>query len=524
MKKVERFGLLGLATLLSLFSCQKNEDLSSNVNQNSSPTRAVVDTSSVDKYHIAFVKEDITQKNFGGLGVEWGAYEDTDKIAEGGWDRIIHYMDHLAAARIRLMINYDWFCQNFDNKGNRDPSDDTWTYNFTNKYAKNMIDILEYCQIHHIDVAFGAWNVIGSLEGDIWNMMDQVTSDIRWAKITSDVLNFLVNEKGFSCIKWFVSSNEPNFTGSKGSSKNYNNTYQKWEQGVKNVRNALDAIGLNRIGIIGGDTTGFEGTEEYFTGIASNISNIVADYGYHLYLNNIAVDRGVMLEEINKLHTKIKYIDPKFGNSKKVDIWEAGLLDGKTILDCQKLINTVDYGVRMMDYTLQCLAGGMNGVVYWDFDDGMHFMYSLNSTTPKEWGMFSSLAEASSGKQELRPWYHSISLLTHLFKKGNVIYSPLQNDTSIDNTFRSIATISKDGTQGGFACVNAGVRTTTRTFYMNDEVKGDKLYIYYFGEGTYRLGEDGFIEPNDVIEGSLNKKITLTIPSRSGVVVSNTRL
>ena len=170
MKKVERFGLLGLATLLSLFSCQKNEDLSSNVNQNSSPTRAVVDTSSVDKYHIAFVKEDITQKNFGGLGVEWGAYEDTDKIAEGGWDRIIHYMDHLAAARIRLMINYDWFCQNFDNKGNRDPSDDTWTYNFTNKYAKNMIDILEYCQIHHIDVAFGAWNVIGSLEGDIWNI------------------------------------------------------------------------------------------------------------------------------------------------------------------------------------------------------------------------------------------------------------------------------------------------------------------------------------------------------------------
>ena len=43
-------------------------------------------------------------------------------------------MDHLGAARIRLMISYDWFCQNFDDKGNDDKTDDTWTYNFANKY------------------------------------------------------------------------------------------------------------------------------------------------------------------------------------------------------------------------------------------------------------------------------------------------------------------------------------------------------------------------------------------------------
>ena len=517
MKIRGKFTVLCLASLLSLLSCGGGNEY---------PMKGIGDSSTnVDMDNISFSKDDITSHSFGGLGVEWGAYEDTDKIAEGGWDRVINYMDHLGAARIRLMINYDWFCQNFDNHGNTDPSDDTWTYNFTNKYARNMIDILEYCQVHKVDVAFGCWNVIGSLEGDVWNMMEKVTSDIRWAKITADVLNFLVHEKGFSCIKWFVNSNEPNWIGQEGSSKNYNNTYYIWEQGVKNVREALDNIGLDYIGIIGGDTTGVIGTEEYFTNIARRIPGLVADYGCHLYLGNYDIDKGQMLSQINMISREVKAIDAGFGTIRDVDVWEAGLLDGKTILDCQSMIRTPDYAIRMVDYTLQCLAGGMNGIVYWDFDDAMHFMYSANTTTPKEWGMFSSLAESSSGKQELRPWYHSTSLLTHLFKKGNKIYSPLQNDPDRTETFRSIATVNSDGTQGGFVCINADmVRGATKTFYIDDEVKGDKLYIYKFADGEYRLGADGFIEPNDIIDGSLNKKITLEVPARTVYVVSNTRL
>ena len=518
MKKRGKFTLLCLASILSLLSCGGNEEPVKN--NATTPT-------SVDMDKIAFTSEDITSNSFGGLGVEWGAYEDTDKLAVGGWDRVINYMDHLGAARIRLMINYDWFCQNFDAHNNTDPNDDTWTYNFTNKYARNMIEILEYCQEHAIDVAFGCWNVIGDTDEtkDVWHMMDKVTSDIRWAKITADVLNFLVNQKGFSCIKWFVNSNEPNMVGEKGSSKNYNNTYLVWEQGVRNVRDALDKIGLEHIGIIGGDTTGVIGTEEYFTNIARRIPGLVADYGCHLYIGNYDIDRGQMLGQIKKIASKIKEIDQGFGTIRENNVWEAGLLDGKNLLDCQTTIRTPDYAIRIVDYTIQCLAGGMNGVVYWDFDDAMHFMYQQNTTTPKEWGMFSSLAEASSGKQELRPWYHSTSLLTHLFKKGNRVYSPEQNNPERTKTFRSIATISQDGKQGGFVCINADMsKSTTKTFYLEDEVQGDKLYVYKFAKDEYLLGADGFIEPNDIIDGSLNKKITLEIPPRTVYVVSNTRL
>ena len=517
MNKILRSSILLATTLLSISACSKD-----NVVTDHSKYRP----DGVDENNIAFTSDDINQESFGGLGVEWGVYDDTDRLIEGGWEKVINHMDHLGAQRIRLMLSYDWFCKDFDDKGTPDHNDDTWSYNFANKYARNMFDILDYCQVNSIDVAFGAWNVIADLKNDVWGMMEEVTSDIRWAKITADVLDFLVHQKGYTCIKWFVNSNEPNYSGKEGSSKNYNNTYSKWEQGVINVRDALDKVGLTNIGIVGGDTTGVEGTAEYLTNIAKNIAEKVGDYGCHMYLPNRSVDEGKMFEQINEIYCTVKDLDPELGKTRQANVWEAGLLDGKTSDDRQTLIATADYAVRMVDYTLQCLAGGINGVVYWDLDDAMHFYYTETSNNPKEWGMFSTLAGAKSDMQELRPWYHSSSLLCHLFRKGNKIYTPLQNlpIKGKKNTFRTLATVSPDGTQGGFVAVNSGARTVTKTFYMDDAVQGEQLYIYEFNEGSYKLDSDGYIEPNYIINGSLNKKITLTIPVGTFYVVSNGRL
>ena len=474
---------------------------------------------------ISFSHDDIVQQSFGGLGVEWGVYEDTEKLAENGWEKITSNMDRLGAARIRMMVSYDWFCQDFDDKGTPDKSDDTWTYNFTNKYTANMLDILEYCQIHNIDVAFGAWNVIGTLgDDDVWGMMDEVTSDIRWAKITGDMLDFLVNQRKFTCIKWFVNSNEPDIVGRKGSSKNYNNTYEVWEKGVKQVRETLDGFGLQNIGIVGGDTTTLDGIQEYLPKIATNIKDKVADYGVHMYLSNIEVDRGEMADTIKDFASKVREIDPRLGTDIQADIWEGGLRDGKTVLDCQSLIATPNYAVRMVDYTIQSLYSGINGICYWSFDDAMNFMYTQTTMTPKEWGMFSSLADASVGKQELRPWFHTSSLLCHLFQKGNIVYGNEANDSQKNPTFRSIATINHEGTRGGLVAVNAGVDSVERTFHLDDKVKGDKVYVYVFNADSYRLDSDGFIIPNYEINGSLNDKITINVPKSTAVIVSNERL
>ena len=189
------------------------------------------------------------------------------------------------------------------------------------------------------------------------------------------LMDYLVHKQGFTCIRWFVNGNEPNYLGVKGSSKNYNNSFEKWAQGVKNVRAALDAKGLTSIGIVGGDTTGFDGTTTYWEGIGKGLTKEVADYGAHLYLSNYYIDGGYVLENINTLNKDIHALDAGYGTERPLDIWESGLLDGKDAeTDGNKLIKTVTYGIRMADFTIQTALAGVNSVTYWDFDDGMNFM------------------------------------------------------------------------------------------------------------------------------------------------------
>ena len=70
----------------------------------------------VDKDNLVFSNENVVLNNFEGLGVEWGTYEDPDKLSSGSWERSLKIMDRLNPQVTRCMLNYDWFITNFDDK------------------------------------------------------------------------------------------------------------------------------------------------------------------------------------------------------------------------------------------------------------------------------------------------------------------------------------------------------------------------------------------------------------------------
>ncbi len=469
---------------------------------------------------VFFAEENVTVSNYAGVGVGWGAYEDTNKLRKDYWEHTVELVDKLAPTLVRTMISYEWVLLNFDNKGNDDINDDTWEYNFDNKWMNSAYQVLDYCQENDIQVAFGAWNVVGQPDTDEWGMIKNTSADIRWAKISADVIEYLVKQRGYTCIKWFVSINEPNYVGEIGSSKNAYNTYEKWEQGVKNVRAAFDAIGLNDVQIVGGDTTGFAGSLEYMTGIANGLTDYVDNYGVHLYVNNNDIDSGNMGKKMTDVINQVSAIDPKLCNEHPLIVWEAGLLDGKdNTTDCNKLISTFNYGVRMADYTIQTALAGSAGVCYWDLDDGMYFMYRSDGTNAKEWGMFSTLATASSYLQETRPWYHSSTLISNLLRPGNIVYSATMENPSDD--FRTLATVSQDGTKGGILAVNRGRKAVTKSFSIEKQITGaDKIYVYIFNEQNLRLDGNGFVVPNYVTTGTFGGKVTIEIPANCMVALS----
>ena len=483
----------------------------------------------VDLNNIVFTDEGTVLNNFEGLGVEWGTYEDPDKLSSGSWERSLKIMDRLNPQVTRCMLNYDWFITNFDDKNDDDKTNDTWEYNFSNKLMNNTIDVLRYCDDHDIDVAFGCWNVPGNLGADQYRMFDEVTSDLRWATMTADILEYLINYQGIRCIKYFVNSNEPNYTGVEGKSKNAKNTFEIWAQGVKNVRKALDDRGFSYIKIVGGDTTGFEGTEEYFEGISKDASlrEKVGDYGFHVYCPNMIIDTGDLATRIRSVYDKTKKVDKELGVSRMPHIWEAGLYDGKNAeTDSNAFIANYSYGLRMADYTLQCAIAGVSSIVYWDFDDGMHFMYLPDGTmTSKGWGMFSSLGTDSAIKQRLRPWYHSSVLLTNLMRKGSKIISTDANDPELDNSFRSMGVIGPEQNYAGIVAINRAILPVTKTFRIGHEFNdSNKIYLYLYNENELKIGEDGFVKENQIIEASLKDQIEITIPGNTLAILSSKEL
>lgn len=483
----------------------------------------------VDTKSIVFSNEQIVLNNFEGLGVEWGTYEDPDKLSSGSWERSLKIMDRLNPQVTRCMLNYDWFISNFDNKNTSDKSDDTWEYNFSNKLMNNTVDVLRYCDDHDIDVAFGCWNVPGSLGVDQYDMFTEVTSDPRWATMTADIIEYLVHYQGINCIKYFVNSNEPNYSGQEGKSKNYNNNFNIWSQGVKNVRKALDDRGFTNIKIIGGDTTGFEGTDEYFTGISTNseLKEAVGDYGFHVYCPNMIIDTGDLAVRIKSIYNKIKKNDADLGVTRMPHIWEAGLYDGKNAeTDSNAFIANFSYGLRMADYTLQSAIAGVNSIVYWDFDDGMHFMYLPDgSMTSKGWGMFSSLGTDSAFKQRLRPWYHSSVLLTNLMRKGSKIIDSKFNDPDIDKNFRSMGVIGPEDNYAGIVAINRSMSSVKKTFRIaEDFADSEKIYVYIYNENELKLGEDGFVRENLVMDASLKDQVEIDVPGNSMVILSSKEL
>lgn len=485
--------------------------------------------SGIDKDNMVYSKDHTVIERFEGLGVEWGTYEDPNKLSTDSWERSLRIMNRLNPQVARVMLNYDWFITNYDDKSDYDKENDTWEYDFSNKLMNNTVDILHYCDDHDIEVAFGCWNVPGNVRADEYKMMEEVTSDIRWAKMTADVIEYLVKVQGIRCIKYFVNSNEPNYTGMQGYSKNYNNTFEIWAKGVKNVRAELDKRGFTNIGIIGGDTTGFEGTDEYFTKISQSeeIRNNVGDYGFHVYCPNMIIDTGDLAVRIKSVYDKTKQNDAELGSKRMPHVWEAGLFDGKDAeTDSNAYIANFSYGLRMADYTLQCAIAGVSSIVYWDFDDGMHFIYKSDGTmTSKGWGMFSSLASDSAAKQKIRPWYHSSTLLTNLMRRGSKIIDSGANHPDVNKNFRSLAVIGENADYAGIVAVNRDAFATKKSFRIAEEFKdSNKVYVYIYNAEDLKLGEDGFVKYNQILDTSLSNKLEIEIPADSLLVLSSKEL
>ena len=63
----------------------------------------------------------------------------------------------------------------------------------------------------------------------------------------------------------------------------------------------------------------------------------------------------------------------------------------------------------------------------------------------------------------------------------------------------------------------------SRVDFFIDKDSG-KIYVYVYNEQQLKLGDDGFVKPNEIIDASLKETIQMEIPNDSLLVLSSKEL
>ena len=100
---------------------------------------------------------------------------------------------------------------------------------------ERMERLLDFCQKHDVEVILGEWDDPASQEDRQDPAADKLKKygieeiDSRWSVIICDMLEHFINEKQYTCIKWFNLINEPNGNWSACAD------FDRWKHGMLNL-------------------------------------------------------------------------------------------------------------------------------------------------------------------------------------------------------------------------------------------------------------------------------------------------
>ncbi len=420
---------------------------------------------------------EIIVENYTGMGAQIGGYDDLQQLtgsptlSEEDWQKVFDRLDFIRPGLVRATGSEGW---NYAIGGVYNPQ----------KSANVLFKMLDYCQQNDITVIWGEW---GHQGGDNINL--------DWLEWSLNFLSYLVNDKGYTCVKYFNMVNEPNGDWSTIGG-NYllwrtliNHTYEK--MGEKNL--------LDKVQIMGPDvaisSAGFTGSQmvshTFISNTVRDLNDKIAAYDYHLYPGDNVVENDKFLISSKAF----KRLVPA---TKDVFITELGFKyepsTAKGQLN-QQLINADPYAAsnaNMMVYEsvyaidvsaalIQLALAGYGGALLWRLDDAQYRSAEGKFT---RWGLWNIIGKEyfdNPQDENVRPWFYTTSLLSRYMPKGSAILDV--NPNRVPGVYAVGA--AKDG-KYSIALVNTGTTKRTAKISIQAGLKLDGVKVYSFKAGTRR--------------------------------------
>ena len=445
-----------------------------------------------------------------GNGVQWDPYQlnygnGPMSISDADWQKLYSRLDFMRPQLIRMMINTSSYFKNDELISDKDMA--------------MLFKMLDYCRRNRVTVVFGDWG--GSL---IRHRTEVNTVNL---KHTAELVDYLVNKKGFDCIKYFNLINEPN-----GDWSATNRSYPLWENSVKQFYENLEELKINdKVNIIGPDAAIWTKSESWWVDSCNyNLGNIVNLYDIHTYPSKITVNSGKYSQIIQAYIDKVpkdkkaimaeiglKFVEKADSVYNKENIDRAKSKKHASVEDSQMFVYDYMYGTDMADALFQAVNAGYSGSIAWMLDDAMYSKEAPDKL--KIWGFWNILGDEFFGAEEevVRPWYYAWSLLTKYMPAGSKIY---KTEAYENGDLKSIFS----GKDGKYLIALVNVSKESRNVRITSaalrQVKDCKQFIY--SDGTLKKNGDHNLLPNaEHLTLNLKKGITLTMPPESLIVYTS---
>lgn len=463
--------------------------------------------------------DNVIVENYYGGSVQWEP-NDRDAMTEKQWDRLLQRVEFMELGYIRCCINAYYYCLGFSETNQPlyiwdtesiKKSDKKWIEE-SKRLMCDLYRILSFCQKHNIKVMLGDWGAPNNSHGaPPFIELQRYTlnwGDPKYAQISADLIEHLINDKKFTCISQFNLGNEVNMWPETIS-------WHSWSTSMKSLYSNLQKKGLSdKIALVGPD--GGYWSLLWFNETIDKLNKEVNVIDYHWYIVNDWLLTNRVEDEM-----RVMRFFTSLNNPKKENIFgEIGIRDGHIeILDQQSQVGDFWYGVAMTDALVQSMRAGWSAAVAWDMDDSMH--YKDDTKHLKKWGFWNSIAEQKGNPEEanIRPWFYTWSLLSQHFTPGSKIY--------YSNSFgmQGINTVTAISSEGDISCVivnnrDFGQNITVQIPNVINELQLNK-YVYF--ENVRPIDKNGFPIIADKIKSvNLAKGISINLHSK-GVVLLTTK-
>lgn len=470
--------------------------------------------------------------NFVGNGVEWSAYPHGDAPdAEWGYlmtdkklETIYKRLDFMKPRIVRIMDVAGWrYFEGVD-------AQDNPILDFENPEVKMVCKLLDYCQKNSITVLFGDYGVPG-----YWNYPGKINrvDDPRFTDMTVKYLSYLVKDKGYSCIKYYIITNEPN-----GYWACTDGDWDQWKKGINMMVEGFKKADLN-IQISAPDVTetynnpkskhtGYQWVEQSVT----QLNPLIGCYDIHCYEDAYSVRNGNFYKQYKEAIDIVKPTGKPFILGELGIIYRTGelgkeyekLFAKKPFASEDSQLHVYDYlyGIDAADALIQSMKAGFSGASAWMLDDAMHTIGDKGEKNQlKVWGFWNSLGTELTNdpkEENIRPWFFTWSLMCRNFLPGMSIYNS-ENENSYPN-LRIVAGKNEQGTT--IAIMNAS--DSTYTFNLKMNTNGDENFeIYTYTESGYKVDKNSFpVAESKTSSLKLNSgKENITIPPRSFKLYTN---